>query len=80
VRLNAVAPGAVRTPLLEAGLEDPDLGPLIRAVPMPVGDLGRPEQIAAVIDFLLSDDASFLVGSIVFADGGTDALVQPDRI
>jgi NAD(P)-dependent dehydrogenase (short-subunit alcohol dehydrogenase family) len=47
---------------------------------MPVGDLGRPEQIAAVIDFLLSDDASFLVGSIVFADGGTDALVQPDRI
>jgi hypothetical protein len=29
---------------------------------------------------LLSDDASFLVGSIVFADGGTDALASPDRI
>jgi len=80
VRLNAVAPGAVRTPLLEAGLEDPELGPLIRAVPMPVGDFGRPEQIAAVIDFLLSDEASFLVGAIVFADGGTDALARPDRI
>jgi NAD(P)-dependent dehydrogenase (short-subunit alcohol dehydrogenase family) len=69
----------VRTPLLEAGLEDAELGPLIRAVPMPVGDYGRPEQIASVIDFLLSDDASFLVGSIVFADGGTDALARPDR-
>lgn len=79
VRLNAVAPGAVRTPLLEAGLEDAELGPLIRAVPMPVGDFGRPEQIASVIDFLLSDDASFLVGSVVFADGGTDALARPDR-
>jgi NAD(P)-dependent dehydrogenase (short-subunit alcohol dehydrogenase family) len=80
VRLNAVAPGAVRTPLLEAGLEDPALGPLIRAVPMPVGDFGRPEQIAALIEFLLSDDASFLVGSVVFADGGTDALTRPDCI
>jgi len=79
VRLNAVAPGAVRTPLLEAGLEDAELGPLIRAVPMPIGEFGRPEQIAAVIDFLLSEDASFLVGSIVFADGGTDALTRPDR-
>jgi len=79
VRLNAVAPGAVRTPLLEAGLDDAELGPLIRAVPMPVGDFGRPEQIAAVIDFLLSEDASFVVGSIVFADGGTDALTRPER-
>jgi len=78
VRLNAVAPGAVRTPLLEAGLADAELGPLIRAVPLPTGEFGRPEQIAAVIDFLLSEDASFLVGSIVFADGGTDALVRPD--
>lgn len=80
VRLNAVAPGAVRTPLLEAGLEDAEIGPLIRAVPVPAGDFGKPDQIAAVIDFLLSDDASFVVGSVVFADGGTDALVQPDRI
>ena len=79
VRLNAVAPGAVRTPLLEQGLDDAELGPLIRAVPIPLGDFGRPEQIAAVVDFLLSDDASFLVGTIVFADGGTDALVRPDR-
>jgi NAD(P)-dependent dehydrogenase (short-subunit alcohol dehydrogenase family) len=79
VRLNAVAPGAVRTPLLEEGLEDADLGPLIRAVPIPAGDFGRPEQVAAVVDFLLSDDASFLVGAIVFADGGTDSLVRPDQ-
>jgi NAD(P)-dependent dehydrogenase (short-subunit alcohol dehydrogenase family) len=78
VRLNAVAPGAVRTPLLEEGLADEELGPLIRAVPIPTGGFGRPDQIAAVIEFLLSDEASFLAGSIVFADGGTDALVRPD--
>lgn len=80
VRLNAVAPGAVRTPLLEEGLDDAELGPLIRAVPIPAGGFGRPEQIAAAIDFLLSDDASFVVGSILFVDGGTDALVRPDAV
>jgi len=78
VRLNAVAPGATRTPLLETGLADPELGPLIRAVPLPVGGFGKPEHIASVIEFLLSDDAAFVVGAIWFVDGGTDALVRPD--
>ena len=78
VRLNAVAPGATQTPLLETGLADPELGPLIRAVPLPVGGFGKPEHVASVIDFLLSDDAAFVVGAIWFVDGGTDAVVRPD--
>jgi NAD(P)-dependent dehydrogenase (short-subunit alcohol dehydrogenase family) len=78
VRLNAVAPGATATPFLAIGLADPELGPLIRAVPLPVGGFGKPEQIASVIDFLLSDDAAFVVGAIWFVDGGTDAVVRPD--
>ena len=78
MRLNAVAPGATRTPLLESGLADPELGPLIRAVPLPVGGFGKPEDVASVIEFLLSEDAAFVVGAIWFVDGGTDALVRPD--
>ena len=78
IRLNAVAPGAVLTPLLQRGLDHPAYGPAIRNFPIPLGDFGSPEQIAAAIAFLLSPDASFCCGSILFADGGTDALLRPD--
>lgn len=80
IRLNAVAPGAVRTPLLDAGLAHDQLGPAIRAFPIPLGAFGEPQQIAAVIAFLLSEAASFCCGSIVFVDGGSDALTRPDSV
>lgn len=78
VRLNAVAPGAVLTPLLARGLDHPDYGPAIRGFPIPAGGFGTPEQIATVVLFLLGPGAAFCYGSVVFADGGTDALVRPD--
>jgi NAD(P)-dependent dehydrogenase (short-subunit alcohol dehydrogenase family) len=78
VRLNAVAPGAVRTPLLQGGLDHPVLGDAIRGFPIPSGGFGTPEQIAAAIAFLLGPDASFCYGSVLFADGGTDALFRAD--
>ena len=78
IRLNAVAPGAVRTPLLQAGLDHPHYGPAIRNFPIPTGDFGLPEDIAGAIAFLLSADASFCCGSILFVDGGTDAMLRPD--
>jgi NAD(P)-dependent dehydrogenase (short-subunit alcohol dehydrogenase family) len=79
IRLNAVAPGAVLTPLLQAGLDDPTWGPAIRSFPIPTGGFGMPDQIAPVIAFLLSPEASFCCGSVVFADGGTDAMLRPDE-
>jgi NAD(P)-dependent dehydrogenase (short-subunit alcohol dehydrogenase family) len=79
VRLNAVAPGAVATPLLDETLADEQLGPMVRAFPIPVARFGTPAEIAAAIDFLLGPLATFCVGTVLFADGGTDALVRPDR-
>jgi NAD(P)-dependent dehydrogenase (short-subunit alcohol dehydrogenase family) len=80
VRLNAVAPGAVMTPLLQSGLAHPTLGDAIRAFPIPSGGFGVPEEIAAAIVFLLGPEARFCCGSVVFVDGGTDALLRPDAL
>ncbi len=80
VRLNAVAPGPVRTPLLQASLDDPVLGPLTEALPVPLGRRAEPAEIAGVIAFLLGPAAGYVHGSVLFADGGTDALVRPDAL
>jgi len=80
VRINAVAPGPFMSPLLQQGLDDPTFGPLIEALPVPTGAIGTPGEVAAVIDFLLGPDASYVHGSIVFVDGGIDALLRPDAI
>lgn len=79
IRLNAVAPGAVETPLLDETLADPLLGPLTRAFPIPVGRFGYPSEVAEAISFLLGPSASFCCGSVLFVDGGTDALVRPNK-
>jgi len=78
VRLNAIAPGLIDTPLTVEGKADPELGPLLDGFPIPVGRAGRPEELAILVDYLLSPLAGFFCGSIVFCDGGTDALLRPD--
>jgi NAD(P)-dependent dehydrogenase (short-subunit alcohol dehydrogenase family) len=78
ITLNAVAPGAVETPLLEASLGDPTVGELVAAFPIPVGRRGRADELAAFVQFLLGPDARFFCGSVLFQDGGTDAQVRPD--
>jgi NAD(P)-dependent dehydrogenase (short-subunit alcohol dehydrogenase family) len=77
-RLNAVAPGAVTTPLLQGGLDHPILGAAIRGFPIPTGGYGTPDDVAAAIAFLLSRDAAFCCGAVLFVDGGSDALFRPD--
>ena len=77
IRLNAVAPGMVESPMTDQLRADPVLGELAGAYPTAIGRAGRPEEIAALIGFLLSDANSLMVGSVVYADGGTDAILHP---
>ena len=78
ITLNAIAPGMTDTAMIEEGRRDPLIGPLLDQFPLPVGRMGRPEEMAALISFLLGPDARFFVGSLLFNDGGTDALLRAD--
>jgi NAD(P)-dependent dehydrogenase (short-subunit alcohol dehydrogenase family) len=77
VRLNTVAPGAVDTPLLRAGLDDPMYGPAIRDFVAPVPRRGRAEEIAGLIGYLLGPAAGYVHGAQFVIDGGVDALLRP---
>jgi NAD(P)-dependent dehydrogenase (short-subunit alcohol dehydrogenase family) len=79
IRLNALAHGAVMTPLLEGQLATPREAKAIRAFPVPVGGFGDAGQLADWMVFMLSDAADFLCGSVIFVDGGTDAYFRSDH-
>lgn len=79
IRLNALAPGAVMTPLLQRQLVTPSEADAIHRFPIPVGGFGDPGQVADWMMFMLSDAADFMCGSIVFLDGGSDAYFRADH-
>lgn len=75
VRLNAVAPGLIVTPMNERELES-----ILRTpgYPRPTEEPGRPEEVAGLVAFLLSDEGRYVVGSFLVIDGGTEAALRPD--
>jgi NAD(P)-dependent dehydrogenase (short-subunit alcohol dehydrogenase family) len=78
IRVNALCPGPVNTPLLqELFAKDPERAAR-RLVHIPVGRFAEPEEIAAAVAFLASDDSSFITASSFLVDGGiSGAYVTP---
>jgi NAD(P)-dependent dehydrogenase (short-subunit alcohol dehydrogenase family) len=78
IRVNALCPGPVNTPLLtELFAKDPERAQR-RLVHVPMGRFGEPEEIAAAVAFLASDDASFITANTFLVDGGiSGAYVTP---
>ena len=70
IRVNAVAPGPVRTPLLAGALPAEQFNDPAAFADVPLGDAGEPEDVAEMIAFLLSDEASFMTATVNVIDGG----------
>ena len=73
IRVNAIGPGSINTGMLTATNSDEDAGNRLLSR-TPLGRVGEPSEIAAVAAFLASDDASYVTGQTIYADGGRLAL------
>lgn len=81
VLLNAVAPGLTRTRMIQSLLDDPSLGAHVaKALPCPLKRYAEPVEIARLLVWLTSVDNSFMAGQIIFADGGSEALLRGTEI
>ncbi|MEM7272515.1 MAG: glucose 1-dehydrogenase [Actinomycetota bacterium] len=69
IRINCLAPAVIETPLAAESFADPDLRALVEAK-HPIGRIGTPEDVAAAIAYLASDEAAFVTGTVLPVDGG----------
>jgi NAD(P)-dependent dehydrogenase (short-subunit alcohol dehydrogenase family) len=80
IRMNALAPGYTETPMTAAVAQSEQYADAIRQflASIPMKRAGEPADMANAARFLLSDEASFICGSVLFVDGGHDAMFRPD--
>jgi len=69
IRVNCICPGYIRTPIIQKILDDPEELRKV-AARHPMNRIGEPEEVAAAVAFLTSDEASFITGAILPVDGG----------
>jgi glucose 1-dehydrogenase len=69
IRVNSIAPGAIKTPINRSAWETPEAEARLLKL-IPCGRVGEPEDIASVAVWLASDDSDYIVGTTVFVDGG----------
>jgi NAD(P)-dependent dehydrogenase (short-subunit alcohol dehydrogenase family) len=82
IRVNTVIPGPIETPGL-TGLAPAGQGQLLldgEAARIPMGRVGRPDELASAVLFLASDQSSFITGTELFVDGGQSDLKMPSQI
>jgi NAD(P)-dependent dehydrogenase (short-subunit alcohol dehydrogenase family) len=73
IRVNAVSPGSIDTPGLRELLASSEMGQQrlkMLSTSVPLGRLGKPDEIAKAVVFLASDDSSYITGTELFVDGG----------
>lgn len=73
IRVNAIAPGPVATPMADAALRDPEYARMMLSR-IALHRLGQPHDVASAVAFLVSDAANWITGSILTVDGGVRAL------
>jgi NAD(P)-dependent dehydrogenase (short-subunit alcohol dehydrogenase family) len=81
VRMNVVAPGMTVTPLTDKVFDDADFGGAMTEFQksIPYGEMASPDMIADAMLFLLDPASRYISGSVLFVDGGHDALLRPDQ-
>jgi NAD(P)-dependent dehydrogenase (short-subunit alcohol dehydrogenase family) len=73
IRVNCVIPGFTATPFVQALVDDPIArGPVLERIPL--GRLGQPEEVASMMLFLASDDATYVTGATLAVDGGRTSV------
>lgn len=82
IRMNAVAPGPIDTPMTKPLFDNPEMAGIMKYLldATPLGRAGQPDEIANVIRFMLGPDSSYICGSVLYIDGGYDAATRTDHI
>ena len=79
ILLNGIAPGVVETPMSAPLFDDPEMVRLMAlSNPMAVHGFAKADEMAELIAFLLGFEGHYLLGQIIFNDGGTDAIMRPE--